>query len=390
MKKIISIILLVFVLAISLTSCDVLLDTVTGLIDPNKQAYNNALKLIEEKKYEEAYDALKKLEGYAPAEKELENFYLIPVKYVEKSKTSSRQITYEAEYNDKNLVTKITYTSPEASNIDSYFYDSKGNVTRQMNEFITGSYYLLTVTENTFDSNNKLVKSVRTPAYGGYDTEEYEYDSKGNVTKITYTTNTSTTSATSYAEYTYDAKGNLTKEVITGSTGYKTITENTYDTKGRLTKEVITYQQRDQVTTTEYSYNADGKLAEETFSVVNKGPHSYGVVNYKITYSYDKKGNLTERAHIYDVNTIYTFYTYNDANQPTKVEVLYIDLTTKTYEFEYDKYGAVSKMNTTLGFDVEIEWKLAYYKNGVPKNIAELIDTVSYYFYDLKIPQFND
>lgn len=389
MKKIIRIIALICVMALSLTSCEIL----CGLFDPNKKEYNNALELIKDGKYDDAYDALKKLDGYAPAEKELENFYLIPVKYVQKSKTSTSHITYKAEYNDKNLVTKITHTTPSQSITDSFTYDSKGNVTRHMYELAIGSRNELKVTENTFDSANKLVKSVITPTRGGSDTEEYEYDSKGNVTKITYTTNkiTSTSTATSYAEYTYDAKGNVTKEVITDSTGYKTITENTYDTKGRLTKEVITDQQIEQERTAEYSYNADGKIAEERHSTVTApGPyHPGGGVNYKITYSYDEKGNLTKRSHIYDVSTIDTLYTYNDANQPTKVEVVYSYGTTNTYEFEYDKYGAVSKMNTTLDFDVEVEWKLAYYPNGIPENIAELIDTVSYYFNDLKVPHFT-
>ena len=388
MKKIISIIVLVCVMALSLTSCDIL----GGLLDPNKKEYNNALKLIEEKKYEEAYDALKKLGGYAPAEKELENFYVIPVKYVQKSKTSTSQITYEAEYNDKNLVTKITYTTPSQSITDSFSYDSKGNVTRHMHELAIGSYNELKVTENTFDSNNKLVKSVITPTRGGTDTEEYEYDSKGNVTKITYTTNTSTTSATSYTEYTYDARGNVTKEVITSSTGFKIITENTYDANGRRTKEVITDQQIDQERTAEYSYNADGNLAEERHSIFFSYSNNVGVkykTTYLITYSYDEKGNLAKRSHIYDASTIDTLYTYNEAGQPTKVEVVYSYGTTNTYEFEYDNYGAISKMNTTLDFDVEITWKLAYYKNGVPENIAELINTVSYYFIDLKVPHFT-
>ncbi len=388
MKKIISIIALVCVMALLLTSCDIL----GGLFDPNKKDYNYALELIEKGKYEEAYEALKKLEGYAPAEAELENFYVIPIGYIQKPKNNpNNKITYEAEYNDKNLVTKITHTTPSQSITDSFSYDSKGNVTRHMYELAIGSYNELKVTENTFDSNNKLVKSVITPTRGGTDTEEYEYDSKGNVTKITYTTNTSTTSATSYTEYTYDAKGNLIKEVITSSTGFKIITENTYDANGRLTKEVITDQQIEQERTAEYSYNADGKIAEERHSTVTApGPyHPGGGVNYKITYSYDENGNLTKRSNIYDTSTIDTLYTYNKANQPTKVEVVYSYGTTNTYELEYDKYGAVSKMNTTLDFDVEIEWKLAYYPNGVPENIAELIDTVSHYFNDLKVPHFT-
>ena len=387
MKKIIRIIALICVMALSLTSCEIL----GGLLDPNKKDYNYALELIERGRYEDAYEALKKLEGYEPAEKELENFYLIPVKYVEKSKTSTNYITYKAEYNDKNLVTKITKNSPSESTVDSFSYDSNGNVTRHMHELAIGSYNQLKVTENTFDSANKVIKSVITPTRGGSDTEEYEYDSKGNVTKITYTTNTSTTSSTSYAEYTYDARGNVTKEVITSSTGFKIITENTYDTKGRLTKEVITDQQIEQERTAEYSYNADGKIAEERHSTVTApGPyHPGGGVNYKITYSYDENGNLTKRSNIYDTSTIDTLYTYNKINQPTKVEVVYSYGTTNTYEFEYDNYGAISKMNTTLDFDVEITWKLAYYKNGVPENIAELIDTVSHYFNDLKVPHFT-
>lgn len=388
MKKNISVIALVCAITIILTSCSTLLDMVGSMTDPNKQKYKTSLKLIEEKKYEEAYEILSSLKGYAPAEAELENFYLIPIKYVQKSKTNSNsQITYEAEYNDKDLVTKIIKNSPSESITNSFSYDSNGNVTRYTRELTIGSNNRLIVTENTFDTGNKLIESVTTFPSGGTETEEYEYDSNGNVTKISLT---STSNGTSFTEYAYDAAGNVIKEVITSFFGYKTTTERTYDSDGRLAKEIVIYQQTNQERTIEYSYNADGKLAEERYSsITTAGPYAGDGVNYKITYSYDESGNLTKISHIYDVNTIDALYTYNDASQPEKIEVLYSYGTSNTYEFEYNKYGAISRMNTTLDFDVEIEWKLAYYTNGIPKNIVELIDTVSYYFYDLKVQPYT-
>lgn len=343
MKKIISIILLVFVLAISLTSCDVLLDTVTGLIDPNKQEYNNALKLIEEKKYEEAYDALKKLEGYEPAEKELENFYSVPV-YFDTTVNYVSYLVYDIEYNEKELISTYTIISSGQKLVMEFSYDSNNNATNCIIKDGLGN--TTNTVEQTFDSKNQMTSSVAK-------------DASGKVTEsITYT---------------YDEKGNLKNIVSTNGSGTKTTTGYTYDSDGNVTKEVVASGLS--VVTTDYTYNDDGKITTKVMKAM------YGSVEAKFenyTYVYDEEGKLEKVTIRTSSGTTIRTYTYNDQNQCTKL-VISSSIGNETIYYTYDKYGNVVEMTENINYNtisIEVEWKLIYFKGELPQQTQDIMKDI--------------
>ncbi len=363
MKKIISIIALVFVLALSLTSCDMVLDMVGGLTDPNKQEYNNALKLIEEKKYEEAYDALKKLEGYEPAEKELENFHFVPVSFkIVDCKNNTVEISYEGEY-DGNLLMEVSttiYSSDSHSTISKTecSYDSMGNWIYGVRKLNGGTQYTIT---QTFDENNRLVKSLECDSFGHTTTTEYTYNSEGYVIKEVQTKETTYTNyVTTITEYTYDSNGNLTKEVVDNGTTSDETTY-TYDSNGNLTK-ILTPEGE----ITEYTYDSNGNLVKETN------------VERSITYSYDSNGNITKAVYTYSEDTTTLKYTYDENGHITKLEA---EDEEGVLTFECDKYGNITKMvlpEENHGM-ITVEWKLAYYPYGIPGIVEQFCEVVNQY-----------
>ena len=344
MKKIISIITLVFVLAFSLTSCDVLLDTVTGLIDPNKQAYNNALKLIEEKKYEEAYDALKKLEGYEAAEKELENFYFVPV-YFDTTVNYVSYLVYDIEYNEKELLSTYTIISSGQTLVMEFSYDSNNNATNCIIKDGLGN--TTNTVEQTFDSKNQMTSSVAK-------------DASGKVTEsITYT---------------YDEKGNLKNIVSTNGSGTKTTTGYTYDSDGNVTKEVVASGLS--LVTTEYTYNNDGKITTKVMKA------TYGAVEVKSenhTYVYDEEGNLQKVTSRTSSGTTIRTYTYNEENQCTKLVISSAN-GNETIYYTYDKYGNVIKMSENINYNtisIEVEWKFIYFKGELPQQTQDMMKNIT-------------
>ena len=343
MKKIISIIALVFVLAFSLTSCDGLLDTVAGLVDPNKKEYNNALELIEEKKYEEAYDILKGLEGYEPAEKELENFYSVPV-YFDTTVNHVSYLTYDIEYNEKELISKFTIITNSQTMVMEFTYDSNNNAIRCVVKDGLGN--VINTVDQTFNSKNQLTSSIT-------------MDKKSNVIES--------------IAYTYDENDNLKKIVTINSSGIKATVEYKYDSDGNVTKETTT--SGESVVTKQYTYNNDGKLVRMTYKATYSGIDT-GTEYH--TYSYDSKGNLIKVTITTSSGTTTRTYTYNDQNQCTKL-VLASTYTTETIHYTYDKYGNVVEMTENINYNtasIEVEWKLIYFKGDLPQQTQEIIKNI--------------
>ncbi len=360
MKKIISIIVLVFVLAISLTSCDAILDMVSGVAGgtgsiAQKQQYEQALKHIEDEKYEEAYEILKGLEGYEPAEKELENFYFVPTSFaVVQNDIAAMEI--EGDY-DGSLLMQLSIS--QSSGYYSHTmkiecsYDSAGN---WISGVATSDGESSTIT-NTYDKNNRLIETVE----DGSTTTKYTYNSKGYLTKKVVTSDNSTTTT----KYTYDSDGNLTKEVVnSGSSSHETT--YTYDSDGNLVKIVSPKD------ITEYSYDSKGNLIKEVYS---HGSYEHE----EKTYSYDKNGNITKITCTEYGDTFTLKYTYDDDGHITKMEA--VD-EVGVLTFECDKYGNITKMNfpEEYGMTVTAEWKLVYYPNGMPEIVEMYLEIVNQIF----------
>ena len=214
------------------------------------------------------------------------------------------------------------YTSPEGN--ASFTYDNNGNV-------LTATDQNGTVTR-TFDALNRVL--TYTDTHGK--TVSYEYDSVGNLTKLTYPDNTcvtysydlnrNLTTVTDWAgritSYTYDANNNIIG--VTKPDG--SVTETRYDTAQRV---IYTAERVNNniIVGYEYTYDTEGRILTETDLAANvKSEYTYDslsrVTKRKLTnlsdnsvteenYTYDANGNILSSA----VNTDNDSFVYDTNNR---------------------------------------------------------------------------
>ena len=146
-----------------------------------EEKYNNALSLLYKGKNQEAYELLNEIKTYAPAQEKLKNFFYAP--------TSVREGNIGYANGKKEMIYyNVCYTYDTAGNIKSmtdvnnqtfYFtYDSNGNILSgyDLDAPSTSSVYLYTY------KNNQL----QSLTYGNI-TEKYYYNNSGYIDKIVKT-----------------------------------------------------------------------------------------------------------------------------------------------------------------------------------------------------------
>ncbi len=235
------------------------------------QKLNDALLLLEQEKYEDAYKLLYTIRQNQQAKEILEDFKVFHTKELG---TGQGQLTFNQ--------LERTYT-----------YDEKGNAVK-LEECKNYSYNYVYV--YSYDENGQLLSYTRTRerenTVNEVITHEYEYNEHGDITKHTVTefgipvytewtyeygidgkciSSTEIDGATT--TYQYDDNGNLIRE-ITGSNIY---TNHTYDSEGRLVKTVHTVPNQDITDTYEYEYNEYGLLVEYS---VKRYDSSFSITKY--------------------------------------------------------------------------------------------------------------
>ena len=338
--------------------------------DPMKKIVDEALGYIEEKKYQKAYDLLKKHESNAQAKALLENFYFLPVKGervpVEGSYYQKETETFTYDKNDR-LINLYWYgTTYEQEYV--FEYDSKGRLIKITYDNKGEGY--TSVEKFTYHSSGYLSKKVVTD-YSG--TTTYVYNKNGDVTKyteafsenevyeynITYKAKGQPKNATmiyngencSTAEFTYNKDGTLKKMEFIYADGTKEGLEYTYKS-GRVVKEMtttpdgITYKSR------EYAYDSKGRL---TKNYEWGGPDNFwGEYQYK----YDSNGNVTKVTSL-------------DTNEEVK----------RIEEYKYDKYGNLISAYEINEYDdesrYEYEYRLAYITNDIDENVKSYMDFIN-------------
>ena len=324
MKRIITLLVLVLAMVISLASC-------------NSARYNDALALIEEGKYDEAYEALAALGSYKDAEELLSRFRYVPVTAKFESEDGSYSI--EFFYDSDNMpLRNILIDQDGHEHTSEYTYDENKDLIKEF--FIDYNNGETTYTY-TYDENRNLIKEVYDHAQGEYHYIESEYDELGRVTKVvTYYTDMQLD-----VEYFYDESGRAFKEVYTFGEE-TTVHEFTFDENGNKISATAT-DSLGTSTTTEYVYDENGRLVkefemggeEELFSVI---------------FTYDEDGNLT------------------------KEEATFLGETFYVYEYTYDENGNVIKLVYTDGDGktetTEKEFKLVYIEKEVTKTIEKVLE----------------
>ncbi|QLE55646.1 pre-peptidase C-terminal domain-containing protein [Nostoc sp. TCL26-01] len=217
------------------------------------------------------------------------------------------------QYNGSGNVNKIAYAD---GSIETYSYDTQSNLTVGVNRRNQSLTY-------TYDSRGLLLSKT----YADGTTATFTYDNRGNLL--------SATDADSSFTYTYDNSDRVTKV----NQGGGRFVEFTYNASGLRTKMV------DQTgATTNYLYNAAGRLAELTNT-------SGGRI---IAYTYDGAGRVVREDN---GNGTYTTYGYDAVGQTTSVVNYKADASVNSrFNYTYDNLGRKTSLTTlegttTYGYD---------------------------------------
>ncbi len=272
-----------------------------------EEKYNNALSLLSKGKNQEAYELLNEIKTYAPAQEKLKNFFYAPalIKEGHMGYTSGSNLDSAMQYDDmvysydsKGNITSITI--PEYSKTYNYTYDSKGNELQGFPIDYPNPYYARTCSYQ----NGKLSKISYSDS-----SEEYFYNSDGSINKIVYTYQsdyyeTPRIYETIYSYTYYD--NNTIKTMKYEDDG---IYEYQYDTNGDVIKVVIYYD--DECTEIGGYYSiVYGEFGVEKVEVWIPEYSQTNPVG-EITYNYDTNGRLTE-VMFYEVGELTKAYLFSN------------------------------------------------------------------------------
>lgn len=332
MKKLVSLLLLLSILALSLLSCGTASD------------YREAKALIKKGELEAAYALLLSLGDYKDAEELLARFTYVPVEgsFTSFSAEGKELLGYDHEFTYDENGRPVHYCS--GSNATSYIYDEKGNL---LEERFTNAHYTY-LTAYAYDEHGNRIRM-----------------SRGASGKVEY-----------YEEYTYDENGNLLTEVhfYADSTDLHLPIEPTlrqqeayayaYDESGRVIREERTYKENKQVW--EYLYDDAGLLLEDRYTVGGKTvvtAHVYdeagrilrsSSTKKQVDYTYDEQGNLikkesrTATPEGYTRLEIDTYeYTYDERGNVIKRVEKLSGGKPHVYEFVYDEQGSLLEQTIT-------------------------------------------
>ena len=269
--------------------------------------YHGAIKLLEQKKYEEALEAFEGLDGYRNSEKYVDDFFVRYEKIVCNNGESIKEYAYDE---DGNVIKKITTDHNDNVNMTDYIYDGNGNVTK---EFITYSNGSLRAIEYTFDKNGRMIKKANSGQ--GWD---------------------------SVYEYIYDDDGLKVKEISTNQDGISEKYDYYYDANKNLVRKTVLFIQRNNdFVEYLYMYDGNGNLISEV------GTRDGEIVS-SFEYSYDSRGNKTKVVSLVNGSLAINEYSYDENDRVIKDALTTEGSLLSTDEYVYDKDGNVIQKKSTF------------------------------------------
>lgn len=265
----------------------------------NELHYNDALSFLEAGKYKEAYAAFESLGDYKDTQKYIERFQSEYKLTVETSELNGEAF-YKKEYEYANgLLVKETaignnseififhgYGLNEGDTCYAeYEYNANGNVAET--RVYQGNGNQIHTCTYKYDSNGYLVKETNDSIYpnGTHSWFTYEYDDRGNRTqRLWYNIGEAGIYSSTY--YEYDEHDQLICSGFEYEWGAKSDTSynNQYDEKGRLIKQVSLSSPNGYSETVEYEYDDFDNVA------VKRKMDNGWIREY--SYEYDDKGNV--------------------------------------------------------------------------------------------------
>jgi RHS repeat-associated protein len=293
--------------------------------------------------------------------------------------SQGRIVFYEYDYFGR--VTKISDGSGKYSTIE---YDKNGNITRSVNtngeelRFTYSAKYnnLVTLIDSNgnkttfrYDTRGNLVSMERADGT----TSGITYNSDGSIALV------SNRRGDSYS-YTYDTNGQLTETKL--STAEKPIRRE-YDSRGNLVK--IT-DENDLVTTMEYDSNdwltkityPTGKSLEYTYDTFGRQTSIKSGTEYHIKYTYNSLGFLENVIDGLHGDTIITQYLYDNLGQLTKE----IQGNGTYSEYIYDELGYTKSLVTYDSNDTVLSQFVYTYDTAGLIETSQTLDGQWTYSYD--------
>jgi RHS repeat-associated protein len=243
---------------------------------------------------------------------------------ISKVQSDGKQINYE--YNELGLVTKVQ----NGSHVTTYTYDQNGlptqvsdslvGITRYEYDFANASMSIINPSggrEVQFFDRNGNVSSQRFYDTNGQLVGTFDYERNNNGLLIRVVKDDMLVSR-SVVTYEYDSRGQLAKETYTDSNTARVITYR-YDARGNRV------ERRDSAEgITTYTYGVNGQLLSESKD---------GIVT---TYTYDQNGNLLRRANQFET----TEFAWNLLNLLTSVTTRNSQgVVTHQEQYTYDPLG---------------------------------------------------
>ena len=241
---------------------------------------------------------------------------------------------------------------------DRYTYDAKGNVSTYINKADNK-------TVNTYDSENRLVKTVtyenaNTTANGL--TTRYVYDADGNLIQTVYphqynAENDNLDVSNGINEYTdntigervtYDEDGN----VLTYIDSFGKETVNTYDKNNHLVKSVSGNE------TTRFVYNGGDNLLQVIY------PNQYNHDDDNLDLTAETPIDTYANANVGDR------YTYDDDGNVLTYTNQYGEVTTNTYDADGNLTSTAKPDGTVFDFDDEGRAKKETFENGLIRDFT--------------------
>ena len=330
---------------------------------------DQALALIEEEKFYNAYKLLYDNRSDAEAQKMLDDFTVV--------------------YTEGKARSYYTYNHTQIEEFNEH-----GDVTRQfLGTVYVGYDYVLDCSfEYTYDDDGKKLTCNRTEA--GKDIPDvmtrYIYDERGNLIKeekeYIPASETETDDFISYVEYKYDENDRLIyEESVSSPDGIDYYYRYTYDENGRKKTETF-YNTENNKYDKEFFYNDNGIVIKE---VETRKSHT------KTTeYTVNEHGDITKETQIIDyegkkTSTEYTYeYTYDENGKITQKYKVWPNQESDTTEYIYNEQGDViketysSSVNSTKISEYEYEYNADGEKVKITKTINEYRESKALYEYD--------
>lgn len=276
-------------------------------------------------------------------------------------------ISEREEYVRENIIIakeiKVEYDNFGNIHEQEIHYNNDGNITKEIetvyhNSREEASVSSWTETEFVYDGQGKKLNATCTYDFGSKHTYmTYEYDSLGNMAKLSYYTDDG---LWYWYEYEYDEQGNERKEIkytgkdlYTGENLSSVWTEYEYDSQGNKLKEKTYNKEGEPIVWSEYEYDAQGNERKELRF------DETGNIEDWYEMAYDEQGNRQKQK----------YYVGNG-------ELRVCD------EYEYDEYGNMTGDKQLSADDAilgESTWKYSY---NVLGNVLDCCEFYKDNYYD--------